>query len=404
VSQEQLDAVAAAAVAACAADPPGDALTAYLTARRALIDLVGSAGGKDSKDGASSSGSGGGGGGGGVVVDFTGVDSGKAEAVVRARRPGDGDAPFVSGLEESADGGDGPGIDRFRPVKRGVQLSPRMSLPAEAAARMNALKAAKRAEAALTARGGGGRPYPFRFWQPEEVPPADFARPEPAAGPDTLAALLTGLYSGLQARAGKAAGVAPGAAWRAALEAATENGAVQVILGERPLAPAFLGAAWSFNRGKAWLSDQPPSRLALQPPPLSDAPLRLAGTPPHNNPRRPPRTGQPAAARGRYVLRDHGAPRGRGRAAGRRRVRAPRAGLRGPGSRRARRRRRRGRGGVRGRRGGGGGRAVARAGAARRGVAVLAAGRARGGGGGRGEGADPGAAGSGGGGGKTMAG
>jgi hypothetical protein len=82
---------------------------------------------------------------------------------------------------------------------------------------------------------GPAREFPFRFWRPEEVPPADFASPEPAPGPDTLAALLTGVYSGLQAKAGKAAGVAPGAAWRAALEAATENGAAQFILGERPL-------------------------------------------------------------------------------------------------------------------------------------------------------------------------
>jgi hypothetical protein len=162
VSQEQLDAVAAEAVAACAADPPGDALTAYLTARRKLIDLVSGASGGGAGAGAEASSSGhgsssSGSGSDGVVVDFSGVDSGKAEAVVRARRPGDGDAAFVSGLEESADGGSGPGIDTFRPAKRGVQLSPRMSLPAEAAARMNAIKAAKRAEAAKTARGEAGR-------------------------------------------------------------------------------------------------------------------------------------------------------------------------------------------------------------------------------------------------------
>lgn len=151
VSQEQLDTIAAEAVAACAADPPRPALLAYLVARKRLIALLEQQQQQQQQDsagsaaGASSS----------VIVEFSRVDSGKAEAVVRARRPGEGDAPFVSGLEASAEGGEGAGIERFRPVKRGVQLSPRMSLPAEAAARMNALKAAKRAEAALTARGGG---------------------------------------------------------------------------------------------------------------------------------------------------------------------------------------------------------------------------------------------------------
>lgn len=269
--------MAAEAVAACAADPPRPGLLAYLAARKRLIDLVHSSRGQQEVAAAASEAC-------DVVVEFSGVDSGNAEAVVRARRPGDGDAPFVSGLESSAEG---DGVERFRPAKRGVQLSPRMSLPAEAAARMNAIKAAKRAEAAMTARGGaaaggrcagrarthggGGRdgsgldlcrsrrrrlrgalcdacsrparpalasgpppkrrPFPFRLWRPEEVAPADLTSPDPDPARDTLAMVLTGLYSGLQAKAGRAVGVEPGAAWRAAMRAATEHGATQVILG-----------------------------------------------------------------------------------------------------------------------------------------------------------------------------
>jgi len=171
VAQARLDEVAAGAVAACASEPPRAALLAYLVARRELIDAVEGSDGyqrhhqnqqqqRDADGDApanattSTSTSGSGSTSHPIVVDFSGVDTGNAEAVVRARRPGDADAPFVSGLESSAEGGEGQGIDRFRPVKRGVQLSPRMSLPAEAAARMNALKAAKRAGAAMTARGG----------------------------------------------------------------------------------------------------------------------------------------------------------------------------------------------------------------------------------------------------------
>jgi hypothetical protein len=250
LEQSVLDAVGAEAAADCAAEPPRAALLAYLVVRRKLIDMVEAAqrGAESSSSGASTSGGSGssgaeassssGSGSSGVVVEFSGIETGKVEAVVRARRPGGADAPFVSGLESSAEGGEGVGIERFRPVKRGVQLSPRMSLPAEAAARMNALKAAKRAEAARTARGGSapaaGSRFPFRFWRPEEVPPADLSRPPSSPPHDALAALLTGAFSSLQTKAGRAAGVAPGAAWRAAMEAATEAGALQVVLGDRP--------------------------------------------------------------------------------------------------------------------------------------------------------------------------
>jgi hypothetical protein len=79
-----------------------------------------------------------------IVVEFNGVESGKAEAVARARKPED--PRFVSGLEGSALGGNGVGINSFKPVRSSVQLSPGMSLPAEATERLSAARAAQQAE------------------------------------------------------------------------------------------------------------------------------------------------------------------------------------------------------------------------------------------------------------------
>lgn len=90
-----------------------------------------------------------------VVVDFSGVESGRAEALVRARRAAD--PPFVSGLEGSAPGGEGLGIDSFRPQRSSVQLSPGMLLPAEAAERLAAVRAARQAERVLGPPAGWSR-------------------------------------------------------------------------------------------------------------------------------------------------------------------------------------------------------------------------------------------------------
>jgi hypothetical protein len=82
-----------------------------------------------------------------IVVDFSGVESGRAEALVRARRAADPE--FVSGLESSALDGEGLGIDSFKPQRSSVQLSPGMLLPAEAAERLAAVRAARQAERVL---------------------------------------------------------------------------------------------------------------------------------------------------------------------------------------------------------------------------------------------------------------
>lgn len=91
-----------------------------------------------------------------IVVDFSGVESGRVEALVRCRRAAD--PAFVSGLEGSAVDGEGLGIDSFKPQRSSVQLSPGMLLPAEAAERLAAVRAARQAERVLG---------PAQGWSPE---------------------------------------------------------------------------------------------------------------------------------------------------------------------------------------------------------------------------------------------
>jgi hypothetical protein len=79
-----------------------------------------------------------------VVVEFQGVEDGRVEAVVRARRASD--PAYVSGLEGSAQGGEGLGIVSFIPARTSVQISPGMLLPAEATERLSAARAARQAE------------------------------------------------------------------------------------------------------------------------------------------------------------------------------------------------------------------------------------------------------------------
>jgi hypothetical protein len=87
-----------------------------------------------------------------VVVSFTGVESGRVEVLVRARRAAD--PAFVSGLEPSALGGEGVNIESFRPQRSSVQLSPGMLLPAEAAERLAAARAARQAARVLAPAPG----------------------------------------------------------------------------------------------------------------------------------------------------------------------------------------------------------------------------------------------------------
>eukprot|EP00879_Flechtneria_rotunda_P015305 GHRR01015999.1.p1 GENE.GHRR01015999.1~~GHRR01015999.1.p1 ORF type:complete len:671 (+),score=251.32 GHRR01015999.1:265-2277(+) len=166
-----------------------------------------------------------------IVVAFSCVETGRVEVLVRARRAADPE--YVSGLECSAINGEGQGIDSFKPQRASVQLSPGMFLPAEAAERLAAARAARQAERVLAPSQGWQRRTAYRLWDFDEVSSAESELPSSPVA-DLFGRLMTGLYSKLQAAAGEAAGISSGAVWRAAMEAACEVGSQQLLLGDRP--------------------------------------------------------------------------------------------------------------------------------------------------------------------------
>jgi pheromone shutdown protein TraB len=272
VEQPSLDAAGSRAAKACRRGTDDRAsLGAYTTARAELLSMFGCGDAPgDSKD---------------YVVTFSGVESGRPEALIRRRRPAPLDPPFVSGLEASASGGEGLNIEAFKPVRQGLKLSRRMTLPPAVAQRViaeavevsgggGAGEAAAAAEAATAAAAAPPAPVE-KDWSPATAPPRgspipnwspnvpfrewtqaqadDAAAPAGVAqaaevlvatGPDnrtpttgaaaTLAGLLSASFGALTSRAAATTGVARGAAWRAALDAATETGVRAVVLADRP--------------------------------------------------------------------------------------------------------------------------------------------------------------------------
>jgi pheromone shutdown protein TraB len=259
--ESRLEAAGEAAARACRGGTDDRAsLGAYMTARAALLEMFNGNGEDD------------------YVVTFSraGVEQGRPEALVRRRRPQPFDPPFVSGLEGTAAGGEGLNIEAFKPVRQGLKLSRRMTLPPVAAQRVIAEAAASAAVAMVEEEGAtttttatkkewspatapprgspvpGWRPQvPIREWTAEQAD--DAAMPDgvaqkaervvlsgpgdrtPATGAAaTVAALLTGAFGALVSRAAATTGVGRSAAWRAALDAATEVGARAVVLADRP--------------------------------------------------------------------------------------------------------------------------------------------------------------------------
>lgn len=173
-----------------------------------------------------------------VAVSFSGVENGKVEALVKAVKAGD--RAWLSGLEGSAQEGQGSGIETFRPQRNSLKLSAKMFLPAEALERLRAAREEARTEAA----GAADSPDSLSRvtvrsstsdWD-QEVVEAGVKNQELAENPvaDAFSAVMTIVAAALQRRAAEKTGVKPGEAWRAALLAASQVGAQQVVLGDRP--------------------------------------------------------------------------------------------------------------------------------------------------------------------------
>ncbi|KAL6762267.1 hypothetical protein V8C86DRAFT_2518932 [Haematococcus lacustris] len=245
VPQADVDRICQVAQASsqAAGGPQGQAglpsLTCLLRARLALKELFAArAGGQ------------------GVVVSFEGADTGKVEVTVRAAR--EGDALLITGFEGSAQGGQGWGIETFRPTKNLVKLSNKMFLPPEyvegllaQAQGIQTLTSLDTASSLLGTAAAASLPAPTsqsRAWSPEEL--SSYVRSPPlsaGAAADLLGDVLTGLYARHQTNAAKKVGLTPGSAWQAALAAATEVGTQQVMLIDRPTIvtePRLAAALW----------------------------------------------------------------------------------------------------------------------------------------------------------------
>eukprot|EP00887_Chlorella_sp_A99_P000855 scaffold5.g855.t1 len=227
-------AAAAADAAVAAANAGAPALAALLRARRALLGLL--------PEGAR----------GAAEVVFSGAEAGRVASVLRpvpagARRG-------LSGLEGSAEGGRGWGVEQYKRQARQAVSSGGLQIelgPGAAAA------AAPRARGQAGAGGLALRAEALRQWSGAELAAAEESSGGGGGGGDgggkdnPLAAMLTQTYARFQAQAGRRVGVAPGAAWRAALAAAAAAGAPRVYLGDRPAdttAARLAAAVWESSR------------------------------------------------------------------------------------------------------------------------------------------------------------
>lgn len=163
-----------------------------------------------------------------------------------------GSTPSVTGLEGSAQGGRGPGIQplqRRSPPRRSVQnVRFGAGLQIDAAAlRGEAEVGSPPSHGAGAQRKGAGQEdgVKWRPWGEGEravsaTPGAATAGGGGGAGEDegglsgAFTSFLTQTYGGLQARAGEKVGVPRGAAWQTALRAAAAVGSKQFLLGDRP--------------------------------------------------------------------------------------------------------------------------------------------------------------------------
>ncbi|KAK9837254.1 hypothetical protein WJX81_002082 [Elliptochloris bilobata] len=173
----------------------------------------------------------------GLEVGYRGVESGQVEVVIKAASV-DVAPPraFVSGLEASAPGGVGPGIERFRPRRGKLEISKNMvienlacvlDLPPETLEAVAGTPAADAAADAAAARTA------WRPWTVVEMEAGE-REDDDSSWAARFAGWLTETYAARQTAAAEKCGVAPGEAWRAALAAADACGAAQVHLGDMP--------------------------------------------------------------------------------------------------------------------------------------------------------------------------
>lgn len=172
-----------------------------------------------------------------IASTFNGCETGSIEVILKRVKASD--LPFESGFEATAVGGEGWGIDPFRPQRPLTKLSNKMFLSTATLESMrknsrgslvpstpsaNDEERVKSKESLMEPRSW------IRAWTDDEIKGAK--RSDPPLDPlaDTIKDVLIFLYAKFQYEAGRKTGIERGAAWQAALEAATEVGAQQFVL------------------------------------------------------------------------------------------------------------------------------------------------------------------------------
>ncbi|GAX80116.1 hypothetical protein CEUSTIGMA_g7554.t1, partial [Chlamydomonas eustigma] len=142
---------------------------------------------------------------------YSGVESGRVEAILKAVKPSDG--PFLSGFEAGALNGAGWGIEPFRPLKPLHKLSNKMFLPAavleelkEQPLSSSSSRPVQSSESftSVTDRHMEAQPRSqYRIWTDEEMAAAKRSDPDPVPVADVFRATFVLLYSKIQAEIGR---------------------------------------------------------------------------------------------------------------------------------------------------------------------------------------------------------
>lgn len=198
-----------AGIEATALSSDGPALHALLRARAALLEAAE----------------------GRCTVAFTGTETGRVTATVTPRSGGSPGS--TTGLEGSAVGGQGFGIEPFRRQARqqvrsstggfNIMLDGNSQLSTAS----GAVASSTTPSPTPTADGVVVQPWSQDAATQRTAPPQRGIA-------DAFAAILTQRYAVFQGAAGRTVGISPGAAWRIALEAAAAAGSSQIYLGDRP--------------------------------------------------------------------------------------------------------------------------------------------------------------------------
>ncbi|CAL8464277.1 g3812 [Coccomyxa elongata] len=185
-----------------------------------------------------------------VEVVYRGIESGNIEAVFKSATAESRARPYRTGLEGSAVGGEGPGIEPFRPNRGPLKLSTNLIIENLAKVLEVAPETIDTVADTAVVEEGATTGNQWRPWTAEEAQAAidkENEEDEEDSWSEKFAMALTTAYAAQQSAAAAKCGVSPGEVWRAALEAASNVGTRQVHLGDLPaniMAPRLGDGVW----------------------------------------------------------------------------------------------------------------------------------------------------------------